>query len=351
VPDAVSVSDVTVSIVVVTWNGLHYLRRCLPAILDQRLEHGDSLELIVVDNASADGSHDHLAELSARDSRVRVIHNDRNLGFAGPNNQAFDVARGAFVTTLNNDAPPEAGWLAALLDAARADPRIGSVASRMVFDSAPHVVQSAGIAIDRAAIAWDRHVGRPVGESDTLVTEVFGASAGAALYRRELLRELGGFDARFYMYLEDVDLAWRARLAGWRAVHAPHAVVRHAHSASAKEGSPFKNWHLGRNKVWTTVKCYPPDGLRRSLWAVLAYDAGSLPYTMATKRDASPLLGRLSALRHLRPFLLERAALHPRYPDGWARTRDWMEPITSPSRVFARYRGLRRVLRDSSKDI
>ncbi|HEU5315834.1 MAG TPA: glycosyltransferase family 2 protein [Chloroflexota bacterium] len=343
-PDATSVS-----VVVVTWNGLHHLRRCLPAVLDQRLDPGDALELIVVDNGSTDGSRKHLADLAARDARVRVIQNDRNLGFAGPNNQAFDHARGDFVATLNNDAPPEPGWLAALLDAARADRRIGSVASRMVFDHSPHLVQSAGISIDRAAIAWDRHVGRPIDASDAAVTEVFGASAGAALYRRHLLRELGGFDSLFYMYLEDVDLAWRARLAGWRAVHAPHAVVRHAHSASAKEGSPFKNWHLGRNKVWTIAKCYPPHGLQRYLWAVLAYDVGSLPYTMVTKRDPSPLLGRLAALRGLAPILRDRAALHARFPDGWARTREWMEPLRPPLAVFARYQRLRRVLRDSSQ--
>jgi GT2 family glycosyltransferase len=340
--------QVSVSVVVVTWNGRAHLERCLPRVLDQRLEAGDTLELIVVDNASTDGSLEYLDGLAARDPRVRVLRNARNLGFAGPNNQAIEAARGAFVATLNNDAPPEPGWLAALLDVARVDPRIGSVASRMVFAHAPDVVQSAGIAIDRAAIAWDRHVGLRVSESDSRVTEVFGASAGAALYRVEMLRALGGFDARFFLYLEDVDLAWRARLAGWRAVHAPHAVVRHAHSASAREGSPFKNWHLGRNKVWTTVKCYPAAGFSRYLPAVVAYDLASLPYTVATRRDLSPLTGRLAALRGLHPFLRDRAVLARAYPDGWERTRDWMEPLKPPLEVFGRYRQLRRVLSGSA---
>ena len=336
--------EVSVSVVVVTWNGLRHLEECLPRVLEQRLEHGDALELIVVDNASSDGSPGYLRDLAARDARVRVLRNERNLGFAGPNNQGFAAARGAFVATLNNDAPPEPDWLATLVDVARRDPAAGSVASRMVFAHAPGVVQSAGISIDRAAIAWDRHVGRPVAKSDAVVTEVFGASAGAALYRREMLEQLGGFDARFFLYLEDVDLAWRARLAGWRALHAPQAVVRHAHSASAKEGSPFKNWHLGRNKIWTTVKCYPPPGLRRYLPAVVAYDLASLPYTMATKRNLSPLTGRLAALRGLGPFLRDRAALARAHPDGWAHTRDWMEPLKAPIEVFGRYRSLRRVL-------
>jgi GT2 family glycosyltransferase len=336
--------EVSVSVVVVTWNGLRHLEECLPRVLDQRLEAADALELIVVDNASTDGSLAYLDGLAARDARVRVLRNVRNFGFAGPNNQGVEAARGELVATLNNDAPPEPGWLAALLDVARANPTAGSVASRMVFAHQPAVIQSAGISIDRAAIAWDRHVGRPIAQSDTGVTEVFGASAGAALYRREMLRRLGGFDARFFLYLEDVDLAWRARLAGWRALYAPQAVVRHAHSASAKEGSPFKNWHLGRNKVWTTIKCYPTSGLRRYLPAVLAYDLASLPYTVATKRDLSPLTGRLAALRCLAPFLRDRATIARTHPDGWARTRDWMEPLKPPLEVFGRYRSLRQVL-------
>ncbi|HET6316947.1 MAG TPA: glycosyltransferase, partial [Chloroflexota bacterium] len=154
-----AVHQVSVSVVVVTWNGLRHLERSLPAVLAQRLDGGDHLELLVVDNASTDGTREYLDRLGAADPRLRVIRNDRNLGFAGPNNQAFCAAQGEFVATLNNDAPPEAAWLAALLDAARTDPMIGSVASRMVFAHQPGVIQSAGISIDRAAIAWDRHVG------------------------------------------------------------------------------------------------------------------------------------------------------------------------------------------------
>jgi GT2 family glycosyltransferase len=210
-----------VSVVIVTWNGRQHLQRSLPALLAQGLPGGAGLEVLVVDNASGDGTGRYLAALAARDPRVRTLTNRRNEGFAGPNNQAFAAARGAFVATLNNDTVPQHGWLSALVAAAQADERVGSVASRMVFDHAPGLIQSAGISIDRAGIAWDRLVGRPVAESEPDVVEVFGASAGAALYRKAMLHELGGFDGRYFMYLEDVDLAWRARLAGWRAVYAP----------------------------------------------------------------------------------------------------------------------------------
>ncbi len=332
------------SVVVVTWNGLHHLRQSLPAVLSQGLPDGAQLEVLVVDNASSDGTAEYLAALAGRDVRVRPVLNARNEGFAAPNNHAFRLARGEFVVTLNNDTVPQPGWLAALLEPARGAAHVGSVASKMVFDHAPGLIQSAGISVDRAGIAWDRLVGQPVAASEAAPVEVFGASAGAALYRRAMLEELGGFDARFFMYLEDVDLAWRARLAGWRAVYVPQATVRHAHSASAKEGSPLKNWHLGRNKVWLIAKCYPAPGLTRYFPALLFYDVASLPYTMATRRDISPLLGRLAALRGLGPILDERRRLHARFPGGWERTAPWLEPLRPPHAVFARYRRLRRVL-------
>jgi GT2 family glycosyltransferase len=338
-----------VSIVVVTWNGLPHLERCLPAVLSQELRHGQDFEVLVVDNASTDGSLPYLGALARDDARIQVIRNARNEGFAGPNNRAFGQARGRYVVTLNNDTLPEPGWLAALVEAAEGDAHVGSVASQMVFGHAPAIIQSAGIVIDRAGIAWDRLVGRPIAESDAEVTPVFGASGGAALYRREVLAELGGFDACFFMYLEDVDLAWRAQLAGWKAVYQPRAVVRHAHSGSAVEGSPFKNWHLGRNKVWTIAKCYPSPGLQCYLPLIVAYDLASLPYTVATKRDLSPLRGRLAALRGLRPIWDERRRLHARYPGGWERTKGWMQPVEPPWAVFARYRRLRHVLRPELK--
>lgn len=330
-----------VTVVIVTWNGLHHLQHGLPGVLAQDLDA--PYEVLVVDNNSQDGSQEFLHDLAGRDPRVRLLVNSTNEGFAAANNRAFAVLTSEFVATLNNDTLIQPDWLASLVEAARHE-RTGSVASRMVYAHAPQTINSTGISIDRAGIAWDRLAARPVAESETVCTPIFGASAGAALYRTAMLRELSGFDSRYFMYLEDVDLAWRARLAGWEAIYQPAAVVQHAHSASAVEGSPFKNWHLGRNKIWTIARCYPTPGLTRYLPLVLAYDLASLPYTVATKRDLSPIRGRLAALRHLQPILAERRALHRRYPQGWDRTREWMHPVEPPWRVFGRYQALRRTL-------
>jgi GT2 family glycosyltransferase len=329
------------TVAIVTWNGRAHIDALFTGLLSQGAPGG--FDVVVVDNASRDGTPEAIEAIAAKDARVRVVRSGRNAGFAVGNNLALGQARGEYLVALNSDTVPEPGWLDALVDAADANPRVGSVASQMTFLHDPQVVQSAGIRIDRAGIAWDAGSGdrrHPPGDA----VPTFGASAGAALYRTAMLRQLGGFDERFFMYLEDVDLAWRARLAGWEAVVAPSAVVRHAHSGSSGEGSPFKNWHLGRNKVWTIAKCYPGPGLRAHLPAIIGYDLMAIPYTVATRRDLSGVRGRLAALRNLGPILVDRHRLHVTFPDGWARTRDWMEPFASPAETFSRYARLRQIL-------
>ncbi|RME32056.1 MAG: glycosyltransferase family 2 protein, partial [Thermoflexia bacterium] len=191
-------------------------------------------------------------------SYVRLIVNHRNLGFAAAVNQGIRASSEPYIGVLNDDAFPEPGWLEALVEVMERDPQIGSCASLMVFAHQPDIVQSAGIAIDRAAIAWDRLRGRPVNEAQE-GCEVFGASAGAALYRRAMLETVGLFDERFFAYLEDVDLAWRAQIAGWRCQYVPRAVVRHQTSASLGEDSPFKKQLKARNKVWMVAKNAPAE--------------------------------------------------------------------------------------------
>ena len=203
----------------------------MPALLAQEAPGG--FEVLVVDNDSRDGTPDVIAEIASRDSRVRLIRNPTNAGFAPANNRATDEARGEFVVTLNNDTVPEPGWLDALVSVAASDARIGSVASQMVFAHDPETIQSAGIRIDRAGIAWDRGSGDPRMKPGPPVP-VFGASAGAALYRRAMLRQLGGFDPSYFMYLEDVDLAWRLRRAGWRIRYEPGGVVVHEQGRSTR---------------------------------------------------------------------------------------------------------------------
>jgi GT2 family glycosyltransferase len=163
-------------------------------------------------------------------------------------------------------------------------------------------INSAGFGVDRVGAAFDRHIGRPPPEGDAAVTEVFGASAGAALMRRAMLADIGGFDGSFFMYLDDVDVAWRAQMRGWRALHVPAAVVHHHHSASSVHGSPFKHLHVGRNRMRLLAKHMPLAHLVRHAPAILAYDLSYVVFVGVRDRTLAPLRGRLSGLREWRRY-------------------------------------------------
>ncbi|MEO6060699.1 MAG: glycosyltransferase family 2 protein [Thermoflexales bacterium] len=290
-----------VSIVIPTLQGQRWLPDCLAALAAQTFT---DFEVVLVDNRRGEatrGFGNGYASLT-----ITQIINDRNRGFAAAANQGLRAGRGAFAALLNDDTKPSPQWLDALLRAADL-PDVGACASLLVFDGAPGIVQSAGIALDRAAIAWDRLRGQPVSAAQE-PAEVFGASGGAALYRRTMLDEIGLLDERFVSYLEDVDLAWRAQRSRWRCVYAPNALVRHVTSATAGEGSRFKTRLLGRNKVWLAAK----NSRWRDLPIVAGYDLAAVVYALIARRDPGPMLGRLDAIAGLPAALRARAGATPR---------------------------------------
>lgn len=332
-----SVSDtLEASVVIVTWNGLHHLRRCLPALADQT---GVKFETIVVDNGSTDGSAEWIAEAYPQTVLKRL---ESNHGFAEANNIGFGLARADLIATLNNDAVPDRDWLHSLVQAASDHPEAGSFGSRIVLDRDPNIIDSAGVVTDVLGIAWDRHNAEPAGVD--AAGEIFGACAGAALYRKALLDETGGFDPAFFAYLEDVDLAWRARWLGWSARYVPEARVVHAHSATGTEESAFKTFHLGRNKVWTIAKNHPTHALLLYGPLLLAYDLASLPITMARQRNLAALRGRLSGLRSLGPVLKQRKQVAARRQVAWDDIRPFVAGPSWPWDVWRRQRRLRQAV-------
>lgn len=325
---------VAVSVIIVNHNGARYLVPCLTALERQTFR---DFQVVMVDNASADGSVELVRE---QFPRVKVIVNRTNRGFAAANNQAIRATRSPFVVTLNNDTEPEPRWLEELMRVAAVDERVGSVASKMLFHSQPDIINSAGIALDRVGIAWDRLGGARDDPTEATPRVVFGACAGAALYRRAMLDDVGLFDEAFFMYHEDVDLAWRARLRGWNCLYAPSARVLHHHSATGVEGSPFKGRLLGRNKWWTVVKNYPAPALWYHLPLILGYDLASVLYATVFRRDISALRGRLWALRGLPVMLRARRQIQRRRTIGFGELATWFAPLEPPWAVLDRYRHL-----------
>lgn len=287
-----------ISVVVVNWNGIAYLGDCLQALCEQtRLPD----EVIVVDNASTDGSAELVAE---RFPGVRLVRSGANLGFAAGCNLGIRASGGDYVATLNPDALPDPAWLEALAAAMDEDDGLGACASLMLFADRPDTIDSAGIALDLLGIAWDRLGGEPV-STGLEQCEVFGACGGAALYRRRMLEQMGGFDEDFFMYLEDVDLAWRAQAAGWRCLYVPAARVYHAHSASLGEGSSLKNYLKARNKVWLIAKNYPWPQVARWAPLILLADAATVVFACSQGNWAA-LRGRVRAVGGLPAALRKR---------------------------------------------
>ena len=321
-----------VDLVIVNWNGRRYLQPCLDSLFAQ---HFTDFQVWLVDNGSTDGS---VELVKAHYPRVAVLTNATNTGFAAANNQAIRAGTAPYVATLNNDTTVEAGWLDELVRALDTRPACGMAASKMLFADRPSVINSAGIAVDRLGIAWDRLGGQAdAGESGP--QEVFGACAGAALYRRALLDDIGLFDEDFFAYLEDVDLAWRAQWAGWGAVYVPAAQVLHHHSATGGEGSPFKNRLLGRNKVWLVAKNYPMPYLAAYGPLIFGYDLASVSYAALARRNLSALAGRIAGWAGLRPMVIKRRQMRRRI-SGKAMM-EKLARVESPLRVLGRYRHLR----------
>ena len=312
------------AVVILNWNGARLLPACLSSLAEQTYRDFD---LYLVDNGSIDESgallddlerERHPGWLSSPLPRPPVIiRNTANVGFAAGNNQAFTATNSRYVVALNNDAFPEPRWLEALVEAAGADDCVGMVASTMMFAHRPDRVASAGITLFTDGVALDNAMGALASTVEGRgVRSVFGASAGAALYRAEMLRDVGAFDERFFSYLEDADLAWRARWRGWRAVHNPGARVKHEYSATGGHNSPFKTALISRNRVWLLYKNMPEALLRRYLPEILRYDVLAALYALS-QGNRHLLRGRIDGLRGLSRFTADRrksltsARIHP----------------------------------------
>ena len=238
-----------VSVVVVNWNGIRYLAECLESL---RRQAYSSRELIVVDNASTDGSREWL-RASAAD---RLVELERNTGFAGGVNAGIHASRGEFIALLNSDAVATEDWLEMLVEP-MSDLAVGMVASKILFYDRRHVIDKAGHLLYPDGL----NRGRGAGEADCgqfeTPEEALFPDGCAALYRRSMLDDVGLFDEQFFSYGDDAELGLRARWRGWRCRYAPGARVYHRHSSSLGRYSPLKAYLVERNRVWLAVKLFP----------------------------------------------------------------------------------------------
>src|SRR5579872_6810896 len=268
-----------VSVTIVTYNSGRFIKRCLESVLAQKYPHK---EIIVVDNASTDGTIDILEQF---EDRCQVFYNDENAGFAAAQNQAIALAGGDWVLTLNPDVLLLPNFIQALVDAGNADPKAGSVCGKLLtilsnFDLPDkQLVDSTGIYFTPML----RHLDRGSQEVDNghfLNFEyVFGATAAAALYRRSMIEDVSVFgeffDPDFFVYREDADVAWRAQLMGWRCIYTPLARgyhVRNVLPGNRRALPPVINMHSVKNRFLLRIKNMTPDLYRRNWLSITARD-------------------------------------------------------------------------------
>ena len=198
-------------------------------------------------------------------------------------------------------------------------------------------------------LALDLWAGKQVCELPAEAQPVMGASGGAMLIRRAMLADIGLFEAWFFNYLEDVDLAWRGLLRGWKAVVAPAARARHVYSATGGQGSPFKQRLLARNRLAALVRCWPATVLMRHLPRIVAYDALAMAYGLARGMPAIAA-GRRDAFRMRHTLLAQRRAIQARRTAPASQLEGWLEPASVPWKAAAEQRWLADLLAERQQD-
>ena len=281
-----------VSVIVLNWNGERLLQICLGALLRQTYR---DYEVILVDNGSKDSS---VRLASESFPEVRVVQLEDNKGFTGGNAAGLRVAIGEYIALVNNDTRADPGWLENLVRPMREDSKVGICASRVLIEGDGRIY-SAGDGVTTAGVGFNRGLGQPASfypDSEG----VFSACAGAVLYRRKMLNDIGFFDEDFFIYDEDTDLSFRARLAAWKCVYVPGAVIYHIGSATTVRLSDFHVYHHTRNLEFVWIKNMPIGLMLRFAHHKILQEFGSFCYLclrhmkwrafFTAKRDALKML-------------------------------------------------------------
>ncbi|MCG2712676.1 MAG: glycosyltransferase family 2 protein [Candidatus Omnitrophica bacterium] len=278
-----------ISVVIVTWNAEAFIRRCLDCVFSQGI---DDMEVFVVDNGSVDKTVKIVKEFAPR---INLIENSENKGFCFANNQALAKARGDFILTLNSDIALENNYVSELLDFLKINPKAGMVQGKFLrMDK----VTIDGLGLHLSPLFRLGNIAE--GKADTLKFnksfEIFGPCAAAALYRKELITDITFedevFDERFFFLVEDFDLAWRARNAGWIAMYVPKAVCYHYRGSSGHK-SFFRQYLSLRNRYFLLIKNLSLKSIGQLVLAVLFYDIPRLVFICFTNRMALKLFSEI----------------------------------------------------------
>ena len=300
------------TIIIINWNSWRLLEDCLEALCRQTFPH---FQVVVADN-SCDGPIP--AAISSRFTGVTIIQNRHNYGFAAGNNRVlFDLVNTKWTVCLNPDTQPDPQWLEQLVESAEQNPEFTFFGSRLYFLDNHQFIDGDGDRYHISGMAWRDAHGWPRRRRPSLASrEVFSPCAAAAMYRTDILKELGAFDEDYFCYFEDVDLGFRLQLAGHRCLQVPSAVVYH--KGSATSGGPkndFAVYHGHRNLIWTFFKNMPGVLLWLFLPLHLALNLATLVFFTLRGQGRIILKAKIDALKGL-PKVLKKRKAAKRYKTG-----------------------------------
>jgi len=288
-----------VSVIVPNWNGKHFLEECLNCLRDQTYQ---DFEIIVVDNGSIDGSVEFVKKTFPEG---QIISLPLNKGFSGAANEGIKSAKGKFIALLNNDTMVDDRWLEELVKGISGSEDIGFCASKVFCLPRKGEIDSAGDSYTRYGVAFKRR--DRIGKNVFLQRElVFGACAVAALYRSSMLEEIGDFDEDFFCLYEDVDLSFRAQLAGYKCLYVPTAIVYHRVGGTAGTDNDFTLYYGQRNLELVFLKNMPLPLLIKYLPLHTGYVILAFIYHLLRREGKIFLYSKMDALKRIRSTLQKR---------------------------------------------
>ena len=289
-----------ISVIVPNWNGMKFIGMCLDSLARSDF---DDYEVIVVDNGSVDGSCEMIEE---NYPKARLIKNHGNMGFAVACNQGINAARGTYISLLNNDIEVESNWLSKLYEGMERHPECGMGTTKMMFLDQRDVFYNTGDLFH----AWSAGGGRGQGEKDVGQYDkedyVFGACAGAGIYRREFFDKVGVFDEDFFIFAEDVDLNMRGQLKGFKCIYLPEAKVYHIGTATVGLYSDRYVYLCKRNDIFVLIRNYSLRMYFQYLWLILKHQFNDIKYFTYRGQGIVLFRSKLDALKMLLPMFIRR---------------------------------------------
>lgn len=307
-----------ITVIVINWNGKHFLETCLSALQGQTFR---DFETILVDNGSEDGSVEFVLE---NFPEIRLIALERNIGFAAGNLAGYQQSRGDWVVLLNNDTEADANWLFAVHEAAAAFPEAGMLASKMLYFDERNKIDNCGFDLTTAGATLD--LGRDEKDSEQWkkTFPVFGACGGAVAYRRRMLEDIGFLDPTFFMTYEDADLSFRAQMRGYECMFVPGAVVYHRYRATMRTEPARQVYYSQRNIEFLYLKNMPAGLMLRYLPQRILYEVGAGFYFIRMGAGMPFLKAKWDALRQLPRILKKRKQIQMRRTVSDAKLRAMM---------------------------